>query len=55
MTGFWPYPFLDIDALGGARVAVNIIGLVLAFVVLGLVVHEAAKRLRRRDQPDNPS
>ena len=48
MTGFWSYPFLDIDVLGAARVAVNIIGLVLAFVVLGLVVIGVAHRLRRR-------
>ena len=48
MTGFWPYPFLDIDVRGGARVAVNIIGLVLAFVVLGLVVIGVAHKVRRR-------
>ena len=48
MTGFWSYPFLDIDVLGAARVAVNIIGLVLAFVGLGLVVIGVAHKVRRR-------
>lgn len=35
LTGFWPYPFLDADALGWLRVAVNTGGLVAGFALLG--------------------
>lgn len=36
VTGFWPYPFLDADALGVAKLALNIAVLVAVFGVLGL-------------------
>ncbi len=35
MTGFWPYPFVNVDALGLAQVAVNLAGLLAMFAVLG--------------------
>ena len=55
MTGFWSYPFLDIKVLGAARVAVNIGGLVLAFVVLGLAIVGIARWVSRTFQPERPS
>ena len=45
MTGFWPYPFLNIDVLGWGLVAVNVAGLVLAFAALGAGVVVLARRL----------
>lgn len=38
MTGFWPYPFIDLPALGPLRLGLNIAGLVVAFGLLGLVI-----------------
>ncbi len=45
-TGFWPYPFLDIDTLGPGLVAVNIAALVLAFAALGAGLVLLARRIR---------
>ena len=36
ITGFWPYPFLDAGQLGWPQVAMNTVGMVLAFAALGL-------------------
>ncbi len=36
LTGFWPYPFLDAAQLGLPLVALNTVGMVLAFAALGL-------------------
>ena len=38
MTGFWPYPFLDADALGWGRITLNVMGLVAAFALGGLAM-----------------
>jgi len=46
MTGFWPYPFLDADTLGPARVSLNIAGLILAFAGLGAGFLAVARALR---------
>lgn len=37
ITGFYPYPFLDVNALGYDGVAVQLVGLILTFVVTGIV------------------
>ena len=37
-TGFYPYPFIDVDKLGLEKVLVNAGGMVAAFLVLGLVL-----------------
>ena len=37
-TGFWPYPFLNGDALAPGTLALNITGLILAFAALGFAV-----------------
>ncbi|MGI8901530.1 MAG: Pr6Pr family membrane protein [Nocardioides sp.] len=44
LTGWYPYPFLDVDDLGYARVAVNTVGV----AVLFLLIAEGAMRLERR-------
>jgi hypothetical protein len=38
LTGWYPYPFVDVADLGYARVLVNIAGLVIAFLVLDLAL-----------------
>ena len=47
MTGFWPYPFIDLPALGPLRLSLNIAGLVVAFGLLGLVIVGLGRGMRR--------
>ncbi len=37
-TGFYPYPFVDVSALGLEKVLINGAGMIAAFAVLGLVL-----------------
>ena len=37
ITGVYPYPFLDFSALGGARVALNCIGVAALFFIISLI------------------
>ena len=37
-TGFWPYPFLDVGQLGLAQVSLNIAGLIVVYILVGLPV-----------------
>lgn len=46
VTGFWPYPFLNADALGWATVSLNLALLLLAFASLGLTLLALAKWLQ---------
>jgi len=55
LTGFWPYPFLDMDQLGVVRVGVNIVGLMMAFAAMGVAIFAMAFCIRRYGQPDRPS
>lgn len=48
MTGFWPYPFADPDALGPGRLSVNVALLCAGVLGLGLLVTVAARRLQSR-------
>lgn len=50
MTGFWPYPFLNADALGWPAVAMNLALLLLVFAGLGVALLVIASRL----QPARP-
>lgn len=43
--GFYPYPFIDAGVLGAARVALNMVGLALAFAVSGLAMVLIGRRL----------
>lgn len=47
LTGFWPYPFLNADALGWPRVAVHLVLLAGVFAVGGLAIRRVAARLAR--------
>ncbi len=46
LTGFWPYPFVNVDALGLAQVAVNLAGLLAMFAVLGAGLIGVARLVR---------
>lgn len=46
VTGFWPYPFVDADALGYAQVSLNIVGLVVAFSALGAALIGGTRLVR---------
>lgn len=46
-TGFWPYPFLNADVLGWTAVAVNVLGMLVAFAALGALILRVAGRLGR--------
>lgn len=48
-TGFWPYPFLDVDQLGQIRVAINITGLIMAFGGLAIVAYFVAQAMGGKD------
>jgi hypothetical protein len=38
VSGFYPYPFVDVGALGYARVGLNVIGLFALFLLLGIAM-----------------
>jgi hypothetical protein len=46
-TNFYPYPFLDLSELGWYRLAANVVGVSIAFVLLGLAL-VAVARIRCR-------
>ena len=46
LTGFWAYPFVDVSVLGWGQVAVNILGLLVAFAALGAGVIGVARLVR---------
>lgn len=50
-SGLYPYPFLEADKLGYARVAGNIAILVAFFLLLGLAMIAAGRALSRRAAP----
>ncbi len=47
LTGWYPYPFLDVSELGYPRALVNIAGLTLAFLALELVLVGSGRALGR--------
>ncbi len=46
LTGAWPYPFLDGDALGPLRLSVNILGFLAGFLALGAAMVGVARSVR---------
>lgn len=46
LTGFWPYPFMDVPTLGLVRVLANLVAIGLVFTGVGLGVALLARRLR---------
>ncbi len=49
-TGWYPYPFLDVGALGAGAVAINLAGLVAGFAALGFLLRAIGQRMPLRDQ-----
>lgn len=47
-TGWYPYPFLDLGALGPGAVAINMLGLVAGFAALGFVLNALGQRMPLR-------
>ena len=47
-TGFWPYPFVDVDDLGWPRVLANCLGVAVLFLVLAVGGEVLDRRLTRR-------
>ena len=50
-SGFYPYPFIDVDELGGARVALNALVIAVLFVVLAWGALELDQRLAGGGRP----
>ncbi len=50
-SGLYPYPFLEADKLGYARVALNVAILIVLFLLLGLAMIAAGRALSRRAAP----
>jgi hypothetical protein len=50
VTGFYPYPFLDVDDRGYAAVAVACLGIAVLFVALSTVAWKVDGRLGRTPQ-----
>jgi len=44
----YPYPFIDVDALGWPSVLLNAAGVLLVFVALGAILVAVDRRLRLR-------
>jgi hypothetical protein len=51
VTGWYPYPFIDVTDLGYPRVLINIAGLVLAFLVIEAALVGLSRMLARRGSP----
>jgi hypothetical protein len=50
MTGWWPYWFINVDELGLARAAASFAGLLIFFLLRGLVVVAIDSAFGRRDR-----
>ena len=50
LSGWWPYPFVDVGALGLARVLVNFVGLLIFFLIVGLTIVTLDRTFGRRDR-----
>jgi hypothetical protein len=55
LTGWYPYPFLDVPTIGLARVLINGIALLVVFLLMSAIVIAvdklAARRPRLQEQP----
>lgn len=50
LSGWWPYPFVDVGALGLGRVLLNFVGLLTFFLIVGLAVVTLDRTFGRRDR-----
>ena len=48
VTGWWPYPFLDVDTHGWGRVLLTLAGVALPFALCGALLVAADRALGRR-------
>lgn len=46
LEGFYPYPFIDVNKLGYGTVAINSLGMMLAFIITGSLLILLAKNIR---------
>ena len=51
LVHFWPYPFIDVDALGWGQVLLNLAGVAVLFGIVGLAFVAADRALARRSPP----
>ena len=51
ITGWWPYPFIDVDELGWGRVLVNVVGVAVLFGLVGLAFVGADRLLAPSGSP----
>ncbi|WP_296478948.1 Pr6Pr family membrane protein [Roseinatronobacter sp.] len=49
LTGWYPYPFLNVDQLGLGAVAMNMAAMVVGFAVLGYALNAIGQRMPLRD------
>ena len=55
LIGRYPYPFIDVGALGHRRVLVNSVGLLLGFVLIALIlVGAGGLKKDRAPSPERP-
>ena len=47
ITGYYPYPFIDVTQLGYSRVLINSVGLVVAFLGFSLFLIAIGKYMSR--------
>jgi hypothetical protein len=50
LSGWWPYPFVDVGALGLGRVLLNFVGLLIFFLIVGLAIVALDRTFGRRDR-----
>lgn len=55
LSGWWPYPFVDVGALGLGRVLLNFVGLLVFFLIVGLIVVAIDRTFGRRDRRRVPA
>jgi hypothetical protein len=55
LSGWWPYPFVDVGALGLGRVLLNFVGLLIFFLIVGLIVVAIDRTFGRRDRRRVPA
>ncbi len=48
-SGFYPYPFLNVPEIGWQSLGINIVGLSLAFVVVGVILSTLGRLVGRRN------
>lgn len=47
LDGFYPYPFIDVSQLGWSRVLVNAVGMLSAFLIVGLLFVAIGRAMSR--------